>query len=128
MDQVLSFLTRAAALLNALVAGGIIKSNSGVQIAGILADVESVIKGAANPTSELVTSVANLLGDLKVDGVISGTFVDETAQGLTKFSAFVHNVQTGQVAVIDDKAHLAGVAGLYAFIPLNSEVAHSIGY
>lgn len=128
MDQVLSFLQKAAGLLGALVAGGIIKSNSGTQIAGILADLQSVISGAQNPSTELIVSVTNLLNDLKVDNVISGTFVDEIAQGLTKFGAFVHDVQTGQVAVIDDKAKLAGVEGLYAFIPAGSEVAHSIGY
>lgn len=128
MDQLAQIFQRLAALLGALVAGGIIKTSSGTQITGILADVEAVISGAQNPNADLIGKVATLLADLKVDNVISGQFVDDLAQGLTKFGAFVHDVQTGQVAVIDDKARLAGVEGLYVFVPAGSDIAHAIGY
>lgn len=128
MDQLAQIFQRLAALLGALVAGGIIKTSSGTQITGILADVEAVISGAQNPNADLIGKVATLLADLKVDNMISGQFVDDLAQGLTKFGAFVHDVQTGQVAVIDDKAKLAGVEGLYVFVPSGSDVAHTIGY
>ena len=126
MTNVLDFLARAEALLQALIAGGVVKTNSGTEIAGILGAVTGVIQGAQNPTPALIGEVTTLLNDLKVDNVISGQFVDDLTAGLTKFASFVADVQNHQVAVIETKA-LFGVPGMYAFIPNASPQGQSLG-
>jgi len=126
MIEVLAFLTRAGALLEALIAGGIVRTSSGTEIAGILAAVTGVIQGAQNPTPALVGQVMTLLSELKVDNVISGSFVDTLTAGLTKFASFVSDVKSEQVAIIKD-GPLFGVPGAYAYIPSNSPQGVSLG-
>ncbi len=126
MTNVLDFLARAEALLQALIAGGVVKTNSGTQIATILGAVTAVIQGAQNPSPQLVGEVTGLLNDLKVDNVISGQFVDDLTAGLAKFASFVADVQNHQVAVIETK-ELFGVPGIYAFIPSASPQGQSLG-
>ena len=126
MTNVLDFLARAEALLQALIAGGVVKTSSGTEIAGILASVTAVIQGAQNPSPALVGEVTTLLNELKVDNVISGQFVDELTAGLTKFASFVADVQNNQVAVIETK-ELFGVPGMFAFVPNASPQGQSLG-
>lgn len=127
MTDFLTFIGRALALLNALVAAGVVKTSTGTNIAGIVGDLQAIVQNGANPTVDQVAAAEKLLTDLQAEGVISGTVVAETAQGLSKFAAFVKNVQANQVAIIDGGKELFGVRGAYAFIPAASEQGVSLG-
>jgi hypothetical protein len=119
VNDITSFLVKAAALLSALEAAGIVQSSSGIKIASILADVTSVVNGTQHPTAEMTTQVTQLLTDLGV----SGPGLDDAK----KFGAFVHDVQANQVAIIDGGKTLFGVRGAYAYIPAASEQGVSLG-
>jgi hypothetical protein len=117
---------RVIALLNALVAGGLVKSSSGIVIANLLGDLEAVIAGAQKPSTDLIANVETLLSDLTKDGILQGQFVVDAAQGLANVKAFVADVQNNQVAIIR-VASLFGVHGSYAFIPDESDQGKTLG-
>lgn len=127
MPDLSKFFAQALLLLQALVAGGVIKSQSGVEITAIVSDLEAVVNAAKNPGPDIANQVASLLAELKNDGVIGGTVVDQLAQAATQFGAFVKDIQSGQVGVIDSHKSLAGVEGCYAFIPYGGAAAQSLG-
>ncbi len=126
IPDILAFFGKAEALLQALIAGGVLKSTSGTDIATILADVTAVIAGTQQPSAALATEVAKLLSDLGTDGVIQGTLVNELAAAATKFASFVSDIQSGQAGLLGTGT-LMGVHGTYQFIPDGSSVAKSEG-
>lgn len=125
MNQVLAFFGKAEALLQALIAGGIIKSSSGIVIGTLLGDVAAVVKGAQNPTPQLTTQVEQLLGDLKVNGILEGKFIDELNADLGKFATFAKAIQSTPIgqAGIGPREVLLGVPGSWVYIPDSAEAA-----
>jgi hypothetical protein len=130
MDQAITDIEnafpRVIALLNALVAGNVVKSSSGIVIANLLGDLEAVIAGAQKPSTDLIGNVETLLSDLTKDGIMQGQFIEAAAKGLSDVKAFVADVQNNQVAIIR-VASLFGVHGSYAFIPDESDQGKSLG-
>lgn len=126
INDILNVFPKIVAFLNALIAGGVVKSSSGLELATILADLQAVITGSQNPSTQLIAQVQQLITDLTADGLIGGQFVEQLAAGLGQFKSFVSNVQSNQVAVIKT-AELFGVPGMYAFVPNASEQGKSLG-
>ena len=117
MNDVLSYFGKAELLLQALVAGGIIKSSSGIEIATLLADVQGVVKGVQHPTPDLVGQVQTLLNDLKVNGIIQGQFIDQLDAEMGKVHTFLAAIHsTPPQAGIGPREVLDGVPGSWVFI------------
>lgn len=125
MQDVLNFFNRVLPILQALVVGGIIKSNSGIVIANLIADVETVIKGAQNPSTALVGQVEALLNDLKVGGILQGQFINELDAALVQFGTFTKAISSAPIGQpgIGPKERLFGVEGSWVFIPDSAEAA-----
>lgn len=75
----------------------------------------------------LAQTVSAGLALLQSQGLLSGSAIDQSAQALSTFAAFVKNVQGGQVGIIKGGASLFGVRGAYAFIPAASDQGKSLG-
>lgn len=121
-----TFFAKAAALLQALIAGGIVKTSSGTEIATILADVTAIVQGSQQPTAELATQVEQLLKDLGTDGVIQGKLVNDLASAAAKFAAVVNDIQTGQAALLGT-GDLCGKHGSYLFVADGGPAAGALG-
>ncbi len=126
IPDILAFFSKASALLNALIAGGVVKTNSGTEIATILADVTAVIAGTQQPTAQLADQVSKLLVDLGTDGVIQGTLVTTLTNAATKFAAFVSDVQSGQAGLLGT-GDLLGKHGSYLFVADGGPAAANLG-
>ncbi len=126
IPDILGFFTKAAALLNALIAGGVVKSSSGTEIATILSDVTAVISGAQQPTSALTGELSKLLTDLGTDGVIQGSLVTEITNAATKFAAVQNDIEQGQAALLGT-GDLFGKHGSYLFVADGGPAASSLG-
>lgn len=124
--DLLAFFQKAYALLQALIAGGIMKASSGTQIAAILNDITLVISGTKDPSAELATAIAKLLADLGTDGVIQGALVTDLTNAATKFASFISDIQSGQVGILGSGT-IAGVHGSYQFIPDGGPIAKAEG-
>lgn len=116
MKDVTTFLGRILPVLQMLVAGGIIKSSSGIEITNLIGDVQAVINGAQNPSVDLISQVEQLLKDLQADGILQGKFIDELNTDMAQFATFAKAIQSAQ-AGIGPKETLLGVAGSWVFIP-----------
>lgn len=125
MQDVLNFFNRVLPILQALVVGGIIKSNSGIVIANLIADIEGVIKGAQNPSTALIGQVEALLNDLKIGGILQGQFIDALDSDLVQFGTFTKAIQSQPIGQpgIGPKEKLLGVEGSWVFIPDSAEPA-----
>lgn len=126
--ELLKYFTYAQGLLSVASASGLVKPTSAAQISTVMSDIENIAKNANPPTPELATSTAQLLSDLSSDGVLQGAAVQNVVAGLGKFTAIVHDVQSNQTVILDDKASAFGVKGLLMFAPLGSDQAKSVGY
>lgn len=120
------FFSQASLLLQALIVGGVIKTNSGTEIATILADVQGVVAGTQQPTSQLATTVVKLLGDLGADGVIQGQVINDLSGAASKFAAVENDVVTGQAALLGT-GDLFGKHGSYVFVADGGPAAASLG-
>lgn len=136
MDQFLGdlikYFTYAQGFLSIASASGIVKPESAAQISTVMNDIEGVAKNANPPTAELATSTVQLLKDLSSDGVIpSGVALNETISGLGQFTAYVHDIQSGQSIVLNDHVKVFGVSCLLSLNPVSpvkSDQAASLGY
>lgn len=129
LSDLIKYFTYAQGLLSVASASGLVKPESAAQISGIMNDLEGIAKNANPPTPELAASTSQLLSDLAADGVIGkGAALDDVIAGLGKFTAIVHDVQSKQSVILDDKAAMFGVHGLLMFAPLGSDQATSVGY
>lgn len=128
VSDLLKYFGQAQLLLSALTAAGILKSNSGTEISAVIGDLENVAKNVNPPTPELAQNVAQLLNDLSADGVLQGTVVAQISTGLSKFTALVHDIQSGQSIILDDHVPFAGVECIAILAPPNSDQAKSLGY
>lgn len=126
-DNVLTYFAQALSVLNALVAGGIVKTSSGIVLTSLLGDVSAVVSGARNPSVDEVALIAKLFADLKADNILGGAFVDQLSVGLTQFHSFVANIQNNQVAIARGNTSCLGVRGAWAFIPALSDQGKSLG-
>lgn len=126
IPDVLGFFAKAEALLQALIAGGVIKTSSGTQVATILGDVTAVVSGAQQPSTALVGDLSKLLTDLGTDGVINGSLVTEITAAATKFAAVVSDIQGGQAGLLGT-GDLVGKHGSYLFVADGGAAAQALG-
>lgn len=124
MNAILAFLAKAAPFLALAVSQGVVSTSGGLNIESILADVNKIVEDANLPDNaeSLIGDVQHILQDLQVQGIVSGTAITQVASGLAKFDSFVADVKGNQVGVIRSGSSLFGVAGVYAFIPTQSDV------
>lgn len=126
MNDLLSFFAKAEALLQALIAGGVVKTSSGTEIATILADVTAIVQGAQQPTAALATQVEQLLKDLGTDGIVQGQLVNDLTAAAAKFAAVENDVTSGQAALLGT-GELFGKHGSYLFVADGGPAAASLG-
>ena len=128
-SDIIKFLGQALSVFQLAVGSGLIHSTaSETAIVAIVTDLEAVVKGTTQPSAALVGQVSQLLNDLKVNGVFTGSIIDQLASGATKFGQWVTEAASGQVIILDENVMFVGTPCLGALIPKTSDIAKQLGY
>jgi hypothetical protein len=85
---------------------GIVKTSTGVEVSTIAADAATLAAGGAT-TPTAVANITQLLTDVKTQGVVSGSAMDQALN----VAQVVNDYTSGQVAVLDSNFTALGIPG-----------------
>lgn len=85
---------------------GVVKTSSGVDLATLAADAAALAQGG-QPAPTTIAGIEQLLTDLKTQGVVGGTAMDQAV----KMIQVVKDYTSGQVALLDSNFTALGVPG-----------------
>jgi len=115
MAFLLPLLQILPAVIGVAQATGIVKTSTGVAVTTIASDAAALAAGSAT-TPDAVANITQLLTDLKAQGVVGGTAMDQALN----IAAVVKDYTSGQVAVLDSNFTALGVPGDVFAIAKNS--------
>lgn len=123
----LGLIAKSQPILSLLVGFGIVKTSTGTEVETVLNDVNAVLSGTHQPTSALVSSLNQLLTDLKTDGVLSGPLVDALQSGASQTTQFLNDIHSGQPGILKAHVGIDGVDCSIQAVPYGGAVAGSEG-